>query len=106
MEQSVPGWFAPLVFIVWLFVIFWTAHKSKKIHDRYIEDISRVVGYRVQYIGYQFEQSNIYAEGSEARRLQRAYWRAYRRLVAVPVGLWLAIIFGGWLWETLARSFN
>jgi hypothetical protein len=104
MEQGVTDWFAPLAFFVWLFVVFWSAHKHRRIHDRYVDEISRAIGYRVRDISLPFfDESNIYTEGSEARRLQLAYWRAFCWRVIVVICLLFAIGLSGWLWANFGH---
>jgi hypothetical protein len=102
MEQNVPSWVAPLAFFIWLAASFWIVIKHNRTHDRYLEDISKATNRRVRWISI-FDELNIHKESSEAQRLHSAYWRAFCRLAAVLVGLWLAFVFGGWLWVTLAN---
>jgi len=100
MEQSVPGWFAPLAFFIWLVASFWIVNKHRRISRRYLEEISRATDGRVRWISI-FDEFNIHKENSEARRLHSEYWWAFCRHTIVLVSLWLAFVFGGWLWVTL-----
>lgn len=103
MVQSTPGWFGPLVLFVWILAIFWAAHKFRKIRGRYLEEVSRAVGYQVESLERPLFGENIYTKGSEARRLQKDYCRTVNRLTIIVVGVWVAILFSGWLWVTLAN---
>jgi CO/xanthine dehydrogenase Mo-binding subunit len=104
MVQSTPAWFGPLVLFIWFLVGFWAVHKFRKIRARYLEEVSRVVGYQVESLERPFlGKSNIYTEGSEARRLQKEYRRTLNRLAIVVVGVWVAMVSSGWLGVTLAN---
>jgi hypothetical protein len=104
MVQSTPSWFGPLVLFIWCLTILGAVNKFRKIRDRYLEEVSRAVGYQVESLERPFfGKSNTYTEGSEARRLQREYHRTLNRLAIVVAGVWLAIFFSGWLWVTLAN---
>jgi hypothetical protein len=84
--------------------MIWSLRKYRRLQRRYLDAISRAVGYRVEsfydplFVGL----PKIYTRGSRPWRLRKAFTHACNRDAIVTFGLGLGwLFFGGWLLVTL-----